>query len=672
MNPFKETIINALIAGEEADLLAVIPEYYEKYPYDIDVYIIEGYLLNQVGESEKAEHIVRDVVQRAPFDIDAHFVLGNILLVQGNLLESIEHFMKAELLAIYYKDQYLLFSIDSCDEKVRMILDELEEQLKNETVEIQNHVKYINYQNRSLYSLTGDFIRTKDNIIGEYFYTAVNELRYCGYYNTIDYNYFEEFSKKNMWLCMGEVLKVYSEKQGVAIDIAQPVLLPIASKETQNQIRFCFADGTSVEVVPDGPKHFNYYRVEQSVRVVSSKPIIIGEPVKLAVKPENKKLVINLFVDGFSQQLITEEGFENVMPNTYRFFSKGMIAKNCFTNSDWTYPSLAGAITGHTVLNHMLIHPKLNTQIPKSKTMFEHFADAGYYTAMISGDWRSSMTYGYLRGIDRYVAKHQCFGFRTEHVINYAIEHMETFKETNQYLWIETADLHDIADEFDLVTSVQAQTPIKDYQAQERSATSVKQKYSPQKRSAYIKAAHQIDIYLENLYHYLSEHYQEDEYIINIFGDHGQTYFTQPEQHHLSRTHTNVAFMTRGGGFSGTNEEYFNLNCMPNIMCRLADMKCDLSDTDGILPKCYGGDTENEMAFSETFHPGDPYMVSIHTKEYTFFMTTENCVTKYGRLEPGNYTVKLLDHAGEEKDDPDIINRCIEYVKEHTKYIMSY
>ena len=46
-------------------------------------------------------------------------------------------------------------------------------------------------------------------------------------------------------------------------------------------------------------------------------------------------------------------------------------------------------------------------------------------------------------------------GARAEHEIINAIEHIETFKDTDQYLWMTVGDLHDIADGFDLSLAVQ-------------------------------------------------------------------------------------------------------------------------------------------------------------------------------------------------------------------------
>ena len=69
--------------------------------------------------------------------------------------------------------------------------------------------------------------------------------------------------------------------------------------------------------------------------------MVVGKPIKLVQDKNKKKLAISFFVDGLSQEVLEQEGLENIMPNTYRFFSKGMICKNCFSTSDWTYPSLA-------------------------------------------------------------------------------------------------------------------------------------------------------------------------------------------------------------------------------------------------------------------------------------------------------------------------------------------
>lgn len=173
------------------------------------------------------------------------------------------------------------------------------------------------------------------------------------------------------------------------------------------------------------------------------------------------------------------------------------------------------------------------------------------------------------------------------------------------------------------------------------------------------------------LYDYLEKNYNDDEYVICIFGDHGQTYFAKPEEQHLTRTHSNVAFMTRGGGVSGVSEEYFSSECMPAVMCKLAGIDACLSYMDGVLPRTYGGDKESEFALTETIHPGDPYMCAIHSKENTFYLTTDNVVTGYGRLEAGEYKTWLYDKDNNLIKNPELEKEYIDYIKEHIKYILS-
>ena len=46
------------------------------------------------------------------------------------------------------------------------------------------------------------------------------------------------------------------------------------------------------------------------------------------------KLVLNLFIDGLSQKIIEEYSLQELMPNTFCFFSKGKIFNNCYSNGD--------------------------------------------------------------------------------------------------------------------------------------------------------------------------------------------------------------------------------------------------------------------------------------------------------------------------------------------------
>lgn len=302
-----------------------------------------------------------------------------------------------------------------------------------------------------------------------------------------------------------------------------------------------------------------------------------------------------------------------------------MICKNAFTSSDWTYPSLSSMISGQYVPNHMMIHPKINIKFQKDqKLLFEYFKEAGYHTSMISGEWRSCATYDSIRGIDRYIALHPDSGFRTEDVISNAIDSIETFKDTDQYIWIGTNDLHDIADEINLPAVVQASLDLTNFHTTHKAINSVKQDYDLNKIEAYKRVAHNIDLKLQPLYNYIESNFNDDEYVISIFGDHGQAYFIKPNKYHLSREFSNICFMTRGGNISGVSFEYINITDYTNIITKLSGLENLKIENDGSLPKTYGGSSENKFAITETIHPGDPYMAAIHSPQYTFYLTSLN------------------------------------------------
>ena len=67
------------------------------------------------------------------------------------------------------------------------------------------------------------------------------------------------------------------------------------------------------------------------------------------------------------------------------------------------------------------------------------------------------------------------------------IEHLETFKETDQYLWMAVGDLHDVADGLDLSDAVQKNLTLEERELDELGVTSVKQNYSAKKTAMYKK-----------------------------------------------------------------------------------------------------------------------------------------------------------------------------------------
>ena len=110
----------------------------------------------------------------------------------------------------------------------------------------------------------------------------------------------------------------------------------------------------------------------------------------------------------------------------------------------------------------MLFHNNLNNELPYDfPTLSEYFKEQGYFTSKLDGDWRSTYSCGYTRGIDQYIYQHQLLGARAEQEIINIIEHLEAFKDTDHYLWMCIGDLHDVADELDLSPAMQNNLALK-------------------------------------------------------------------------------------------------------------------------------------------------------------------------------------------------------------------
>lgn len=677
MNGLKEKIMSDLYEERIEDISDKIELYLRDYPADTDILSIKGFIEINNNNFGNAIDILQSIEKRKPYDADINFLLGTAYL-GVEAVKAIWYLTCSKFLASYFNYTYMFYNEEEYDVKMSeaenelaKIIDEAErigdrEKLKS----IKNEIDYIQFYLGKELFLFKDILRSVDKVIGESYYTTIGDKRVFGFHNPIDYSRYGEYRNIPLTMSTGEMIKEeYRGKEYIA-NVKDTTLLPIMTVDNNNII--CFKGDEEVYCNQVSPNHFNYYRLNQKTNIYAQNEMIIGNPIQLKYDSTKKKLIISLFVDGLSQRVLEEEGIENVMPYTYEFFSKGMICKNMFTTSDWTYPTIASTISGLELTDHMMVHPKINRKVSEIKILFEYLQEAGYYTALISGDWRISSTYGYDRGIDRYIAGHQCYLMHAEQVVSNAIEHISAFDETNQYVWMSIGDLHDIADGFDTKTAVQTKTEIQDRKIEEKTLTSIKQFYSEQKRKAYIKTARQVDLHLKALYDYIEEHYKDEEFVVTIFGDHGQTYLNRPEEHHLAKGHTNVGFMVRGGVCKGESNEYMSLLSYPNILCKLAGVDEIPEGMKGKLPVVFGGEDKAEFVLAETIHPGDKYMAAIYSEEYEFYFTTDNVMDEDVKIEIDGYTAELYDHKGNLQKNETIVKKYIEYLLNHIRYIISY
>lgn len=617
----------------------LLHKYKEQYPSDRDLWFYECVLALTVGELEKAQKIADKCVHKFPTSYESYYYQA-----KGMILEALKSYHIA-----YALNLYTHYANDSILEDIKAQIKNLEDSFEklsneyiayNDSVNISRMLSFLNRQD-VVWGKAEKIARDENRlVVGKEYWVTDDDLRYIGIYRAPLSQFIGE-ENLSLIRTKAEFLKFAKKGNGSFVKrTSDEYLLPIASVENDNTHTFQSPE----EVHKVGQlysQHFNYYRVKNGIQVESMKQAYYGYPIPLEHKQGRRKLVLSFFADGLAQEVINGDDFEKLMPNTYKFFSKGTICTQAHSCSEWTYPSLATCVSGLDTLHHMMFHDKLDGELPKnSPTLIEYFKGKGYYTSKMDGEWRSIPSYGYARGLDQYVYQHQSMGARAEQEIMDVIEHLETFKETDQYLWMAVGDLHDVADGLDLSDAVQKNLTLEERELDELGVTSVKQNYSAKKTAMYKKTIQYFDMLFGFLYTYIENNYTDDEILISLFADHGQGYLIPTGKPFLSKERTKVAFMFRGANVKQqvTDEIISTADYLP-IMCRLADIQYDAASIDGKLPKAFGGLEEREYTITESLHPKDVYRAVANARDYEIHFENSEKTDEEGRFLLGDYKV---------------------------------
>lgn len=659
----KLLIQNGLNNGNFQQIYSYITKYKDRNPKDIDVITMEVIYNLYNNNLNLALEYALEGVRRYPCSAEMYFNLATIYEKQENWYKALLNYGKADTIYLYIKSLKreklnLPLLISECRKKYEISTKNDEYMTYEEMIENQFGL------------WEAAFRRIDKQIIGKYYWESEVEKRYVGIYR--DYMLRDFSNHDDLIHTKGEFIKVTEGNEYNVGQYGTEVLLPIAV-EKRNTIHEIW-DGSKKYIIQQiYNKHFNYYRVPSGIKVHSSMKAYYGKPIPLYQKKNKRKLVLNIFIDGLGQYILNGEDFKRNMPYTAHFFEEGTVCTNAYNTAEWTYPSIVNYVTGLDTTHHMLFHNMLDGSIPNGyPTIAEYFQENGYFTSKMCGNWRIIPTYGHARGYDQFIYQHQWTGFKAEMIIGDVIDHIEAFKETNQFLWMSIGDLHDVADGLDLSLSVQNNMKLKERVVTEEGTTSVKQSYSLVKLKAYKKMAKRIDVLLNILYQYLENNYKDEDIIVSLFSDHGQGYLLTDDEHFMAKGRSNVAFMFRGAGIKAQKcDEIISTSDYIRIMCKLADIEMKDIEIDGKLPIVFGGNGR-EYALSESIHPKDPYYAAIYAKDVNFYFENPFPVQDDGRFYLKEYKAWITDKSGNEISNWEKFNMYLNIVLEHIKPLLIY
>lgn len=664
----KSDLDNAFQAQDLYAIEILLDKYLTEYKDDYDRF---SYMCNynlMTGNHKEALIFAKEAVKLNPHCVEANFNLAYVYDTINDYSHAYLYYSIVNILQVVRKKN--IISDDVINERLNYIRE----------LSINNSVlaKSILYTDNYIQYSANDPFHRNFELIGIPIMPDVNTY-ICGRYNDLMNQFFINKPPKDAYRCKAELLKTTGElNNSLVINETQPCILPIfITSEKEQTITFEINDKENFTYDMNAKSSWYYFRINQKTKITSEVPFANCKPIICGHNSHNKKLVLNIFIDSFSFRVFelfsqnnnSISGLKELMPNTYIFFNKGIICTNAYTDSEWTTPSLSSYWTGKYSDRTM----NLNTDVwfpfdNNTKLLPEYFEEKGYFTACINSNDSCTPSKGYMRGITRELYKAR--GYNKEELITDTIEQLRAFKDCDQFVTLEIEDLHDIAGSFPRSLSIQTTTDVERLKTDNYLLSTVKQTRSLNKQDIYINELKQLDFYLGILYKYIEDNYNEKDYIVSLFSDHGTAFMVENSEFTICKQRMNVPFMFRDNIHKGITDEIIQNVDFPAILCNMAGIDYNYNDTDANLPEFLGGNARN-LAFSQTIFPGDCYQAAIFSKDYTYYLLSKDKVNTEFRFDISDSSYGILyDNEDAEKIQETELNALTDIVLSHIKKLV--
>ena len=381
---------------------------------------------------------------------------------------------------------------------------------------------------------------------------------------------------------------------------------------------------------------FSFFRFSESATLHASAdaPYAVGTPIRLGHSPQRRKLVLNLFVDGLSWAVARPYAATH-LPNVMRFFSRGVIFDQHFSTSEYTLPAHPAIETGYYPHHTQIFNEKAGYELPlHMTTISEQMKEQGYYCAAPLA-CTNGISHGILRGFDRLIASG--WTLNSVNAVDSAIRHLKAFDEADLFLFLLANDVHPYdALDFKFDTAVETHIPLAERifnQKVPAAAVRLPSLYIHQEQ--YLERIRQVDRNLGQLFSYLETHFSEDEYLVNLYSDHGVSIFNNSTAavDVISENSTHAAWMMRGAGVP-EGVVVHDLTSTVDIYPTLGHL-CGFpvnDDIDGCLPAIFGG-TARDAAYSMSMFPGQTYKLAVRNHGHVLRLETREVLDEDGTVD---------------------------------------
>ena len=286
-------------------------------------------------------------------------------------------------------------------------------------------------------------------------------------------------------------------------------------------------------------------------------------------------------------------------------------------------------------------------------TLSECMKDLGYYATAPMGA-SDSVYCGALRGYD--MLNVSAWKLPSAEMVDRAIMQIEAFHETDQFLYLHTTDVHPWnAKGFKFYPAVETQLPLAERLFEmDESIASVRLPKLAIYQEQFWKTLCHVDRNIGVLLSYIEEHFTPDEYIVNLYSDHGNSVFSLPINGTIDvigENSTRAVWMMRGAGVPEgiVTDELTSIADIYPTLGALAGFPVT-SDIDGNLPAVFGG-KERTAAISMSMFPGQTYKLAVRTHDHTLRLETDAPLNEDGTANFAEAKVAVYPRAHELEAD---------------------
>ena len=414
------------------------------------------------------------------------------------------------------------------------------------------------------------------------------------------------------------------------------VIVPLAGTEMDQPLSITTPSGGTQETYL-GKWAFSFFRFEEDAVLHASAdtPYAVGTPICLGHSPKRRTLVLNIFVDGLSWA-IARPYAPTHLPRLMRFFARGTIFDQHFSTSEHTLPAFPAIETGRYPHHTHIFNVRAGCELPlHMTTIAEQMKLCGYYCAAPMA-CSQGLSHGVLRGYDRLILS--SWIQNSVDGVDSVIRHIRAFDEVDQFLFLVINDVHPYdALGFKFDTAVETHLPLSErFFTRKEKVPSVHLANLRIYQEQYLERMRQADRSLGMLFSYLEEHFKEDEYLVNLYSDHGVSVFYRTPDGKgdvMSEHGTSATWMMRGAGVPEgvIAHELTSIVDLYPTLAHLVGFPVP-PGIDGSLPAVFGG-SERDAVYSASQFPGQTFKLAVRTHEHVLRVETRGAVEEDGTVD---------------------------------------